>query len=276
MEKASQFTSDAPSRLHQLKSSASMAHKLGAEENDELLLWSVSQHRTKVDMLQMNLSNSFDYMLKSGSPSNITEDIFANSTEDILEQADAMQNSHLAAHEKWTHMYSRLMNDLKAILAPELVPVVHLQVSEESPTTGNHPTCILMVLLSLTSQGPSKVDMADMRGSEETIRSSDTTWPLRLSPDKTAVRAISKSRNSMKGDDEIRLAGSPSRGDSSIWTSNSSPPIQPLSRSFIIQEKDIPETNGRKIVITRSLTSRSPQTPFVAEFYSSSVAPLLE
>jgi len=115
-----------------------------------------------------------------------------------------------------------------------------------------------------------------MRGPEGTIRALETARPHRLSPDMTVVGAVSTSSNSMAGDDEIRLAGSPSRGDGSIRTSNTIPPMQPLSRSFIIREKDIPETNGRKVVITRSLTPKSPQTPFVADFYSSSVVPLLE
>ena len=119
------------------------------------------------------------------------------------------------------------------------------------------------------------MDMADMRGPKGTIRSSETVWLPRLSPDTTAASAVSASTNNMEGDDEMRLAGSPSQGDGSI-RSNSLLPIQPLSRSLMIREKDIPETNGRKVVITRSLISRSPQTPFVAEFSSTSVAPLLE
>jgi hypothetical protein len=43
-----------------------------------------------------------------------------------------------------------------------------------------------------------------------------------------------------------------------------------------MREEDIPEIDGRKVVITRrkELTSRA--DPFVAEFYRTSVAPLLE
>jgi hypothetical protein len=279
MDKSSQFTSQTPSHFQQLKSSDSMASMFGAEDDEELLLWSVSQHSNKDAMLrlrpqlldcEMNRFNSFDYMLKNGCPSNMAGD--------LLEQTDMISNSHTDAHEKWTHMYSKLVHDLKSILTPELVPVVHLQVSEErSNDSLSSKIWTFVSPLSLTSNGPSKMDRADKRGPEGTIRSSDTARPHRSSSDTTTVSAVSMSRNSLEGDDEIRLAGSPNRGDASVRTSNAFPPRQPLSsRSFIIREKDIPETSGRKVVITRSLSSRSSQTPFVADFYSSSVLPLLE
>ena len=131
MDEDSQFTCQVQSHMQQLKSSASMACVLGTEENDELLLGSVSQNSNNDETLhlppqmhtgcKMNLSNSFDCMLKSGRTSDMTGDLF--------EQTNMKNYSQMDAHEKWTYMYSKLVHDLKSILTPELVPEVHLKVS---------------------------------------------------------------------------------------------------------------------------------------------------
>jgi hypothetical protein len=49
-----------------------------------------------------------------------------------------------------------------------------------------------------------------------------------------------------------------------------------LPEHLIMRDEDIPETDGRKVVIMRSRTLRARSDPFVAEFYRKSVEPLLE
>ena len=115
----------------------------------------------------------------------------------------------------------------------------------------------------------SNAEQADARGGEERGRSSHDASTFCTS------RGPASSMN-VGGDDEDRATESPKRWEESELTCCSNWTSSHFPTSLIMREEDIPEIDGRKVVITRrkELTSRA--DPFVAEFYRTSVAPLLE
>jgi hypothetical protein len=114
--------------------------------------------------------------------------------------------------------------------------------------------------MSCGFQARSQAEMANPRAGEGMGRSSDTASPSCVSRPPASSKFI-------EGDDESRSTETP-KGSEEYEISKSF-----STGSFIIRE-DIPEIDGRNVVVRKALQPRT--DPFVTEFYRTSVTPFLE
>ena len=88
-------------------------------------------------------------------------------------------------------------------------------------------------------------------------------------------RLLERATHVRQGDDECRFIESPrprSESVASLCPSRSGPP---LPKSLIMRDEYIPGLDGTRVVVLQNPKSKR-SDPFIAEFYRSSVAPLLE
>lgn len=186
---------------------------------------------------EFSLSESFEFVHNTLSSSDIGNH--------SIGQLEGGQDSDVQAPDQWTRMYMKIVDDIKCALATALVPVIHTQVRSQAA-------------------------QANARRSEGMSRSSCEA------PTFCTSRSPVSSMNTA-GDDEDRSTESPKRWEESEmpsccshWTTSYIP------NSLIIRGEDIPDIDGREVVITRRKELKARPDPFVAEFYRTSVAPLFE
>jgi len=93
-----------------------------------------------VDGGDMSLTKSFEFIMTSLSSSKTTEEI---EKEDCSKDVEVGDPDSLDAAQKLKQIYTTMVNEIKILLSPALVPVVHLQVSRKRSFI-----CFLMNCLS--------------------------------------------------------------------------------------------------------------------------------